>query len=121
MIMPKKPLSLMNCHTSGGRSCRLWVMSQSSSIAHNCSTSLSRKACSRSLKPVFGIASSLLQRGRPLNSSPSHHTVPASSASCSVCDTCGNILRNTLRMKLLISRRRSQGTPSTSTMMASAR
>src|SRR5450756_3240870 len=80
MIMPKKPLSLMNCQTSGGRSARLWVMSQSSSMAHSCSTSLSRTACSRSLNPHFGKASNLSQSGLPLNNSPSHHTVPASIA-----------------------------------------
>ena len=31
--------------------------------------------------------------GAPLNSSPSHHTVPASSASFSVCDMRGNSFR----------------------------
>ena len=36
---------------------------------------------------------SLRQLGAPVNSSPSHHTVPASSASFSVCDIAGRSLR----------------------------
>src|SRR5574340_1182676 len=111
MIMPKKPLIFMNCQTSGGRSARLCVMSQSSSIAHNCSTSLSRKACSAVLSPHLGKASSLFQSGCPLNRSPSHHTVPASIASCSVAEICGRVLRKILRMVPLMMLRRKEEIP----------
>ncbi len=101
----------MNCQTSGGKSARWWVMSQSFSIAHSCSTSLSRKACSSSLKAGLGKASSLSQSGCPLNRSPSHHTVPASIASCSVAEMGGSILRNSLSTAPLITVRRNTGIP----------
>src|SRR3990172_577840 len=111
MIMPKKPLSLMNCQTSGGRSARRCVISQSSSIAHNCSTSLSRNACSLALREGLGKARSLFQFGLPLNNSPSHHTVPASIASCSVAEICGRILRKMLSTAPLTRLRRRKGIP----------
>ena len=38
-------------------------------------------------------ASSFSHFGAPVNSSPSHHTVPASSASFSVCDIAGRSRR----------------------------
>ena len=44
MMMPRKPFSRMNFHTSGGRSMRLWVMSHSSSMPQSSSTGPSMKA-----------------------------------------------------------------------------
>src|SRR5258708_1002320 len=70
------------------------------------STDPSRKACSSGVNRGFGVPNNLFQSGWPLNNSPSHHTVPASSASCSVCDTCGSALRNQLSSGSLISARR---------------
>ncbi len=50
-------------------------------------------ACSSALS-CGGLADrSFRQLGAPVNSSPSHHTVPASSASFSVCDIEGSSLR----------------------------
>ena len=110
MIMPRKPRSFMYCQTSGGRSFSSWVISQSSHMRHRSSTGPSRKACSSGVNLGFGVLSNLFQSGRPLNNSPSHQTVPASSASCSVCETWGKALRNQLSSGSLISARRSCGT-----------
>ncbi len=84
----------MNCHTSGGRSCSTWLVCQSFDMAHNCSVSLSRNDLLLRREPGLREAtSSLFQSGLPRNKSPSHHTVPASSASRSVWDIGGRILR----------------------------
>ena len=92
--MPRKPLSLMNCQTCGGRSRWTCVVSQSVTIAQSSSTSWSRKRCSSAVSVGDGVASSCCQSGRPEKSSPSHQTVPASIASRSVCDIGGSTLRN---------------------------
>ena len=60
------------------------------------------------------MSSSRRQFGRPEKSSPSHHTVPASSASRSVCDIGGISLRNAASTPSLMSLRRSAGTASAS-------
>ena len=49
------------------------------------------KACSSAVSCGTLLANNFSNRGLPLNSSPSHHTVPASSASFSVCDMEGNM------------------------------
>ena len=91
--MPRKPWSLMNCQTSGGRSFSSWVIFQSS---HHAAQLFDRAVEERLLLRRSASASAwraaCSSPGLPLNSSPSHHTVPASSASCSVCDTCGRRL-----------------------------
>ena len=93
MIIAKKPLDLMKAHTAAGRSARRWVISQSSSIAHSVSQGPSRNACS-ALVSTGGFADmSFCQFGPPVNNSPSHQTVPASSASRSVEDMAGSSLR----------------------------
>ena len=118
--MPRKPRSLMNCHTCGGRS--LWTLaaSQSFAIAQSFSVSSSRKRCSSAVSVGCGVARSLDQSGRPEKRSPSHHTVPASSASRSVCDIGGISLRNAASTPSLTSLRRSVGraSGSASTMNA---
>ena len=86
--MPKKPWLRMNSQTSGDKSPRRET-SQSLTISHNCSVGPSRKACSSSVKFSAGSDSKRCQSGDPENSSASHQTVPASSASCSVWDTEG--------------------------------
>jgi hypothetical protein len=93
MIMAKKPLDLMKDHTSGDRSARTCVMSQSSSMAHKSSQGPSRKACSAAVSVGTFADISFCQSGPPVNNSPSHHTVPASKASRSVADIDGSILR----------------------------
>jgi hypothetical protein len=93
MIIEKKPLDLMKDHTSGDRSARVWVMSQSSSIAHKSSHGPSRKACSAGVSTGTFADMSFAQSGPPVNNSPSHHTVPASNASRSVLDIGGSIFR----------------------------
>ena len=55
------------------------------------------------------------QLGLPLKSSPSHQTVPASSASFSVCDIGGSDLRSSGRMRSVINERRSDSTLSGTT------
>ena len=93
MIIAKKPLVLRNSHTCGGMSPRSWVMFQSSSMRHSSSHGPARNACSSADSCGGLAASSFSQRGAPVNSSPSHHTVPASSASFSVCDIEGSSFR----------------------------
>ncbi len=83
----------MNFHTSGGRSARACVMSQSSSIAHKSSHGPSRNACSSAVSVGTFADMSFCQSGPPVNNSPSHHTVPASKASRSVADIDGSSLR----------------------------
>jgi hypothetical protein len=90
MIIAKKPCDLMYCHTSGGISARRCVMSKSSTMRHSVSHGPSRKACSSADSFGPGAACNLRQSGLPVNSSPSHHTVPASSASRSVSDMAGS-------------------------------
>src|SRR6266550_3478261 len=97
------------------------VVSQSVTIAHNASTSWSRKCCSSGVSEGGGTARSLAQFGRPEKSSASHQTVPASMASRSVCDIGGITLRNTARTRSLTSERRSRvrlSTTATSTNAA---
>ena len=88
--MPRKPLSRMNFHTSGGRSPLSWMMFHSSSMPQSSSTGPSMNARSSAVRLACGYSRSVFQRGRPLKSSASHQTLPASSASCSVCDTWGS-------------------------------
>jgi hypothetical protein len=67
------------------------------------------------------MSNSVFQRGRPENSSASHHTVPASSASRSVADIGGSTDLNQPNRRLEINALRSGGKPSgTSTSMATA-
>jgi len=70
-----------------------WVVSQSEIIAHSVSTSWSRKCCSSAVSCARGSDTSADHAGRPEKSSPSQPTVPASSASRSVCDIGGITLR----------------------------
>ena len=64
-------------------------------------------ACSSAESAGAFAESSLFQSGPPVNSSPSHQTVPASSASRSVRDIGGSIRLKTSRKRLEISTRRS--------------
>ncbi len=89
MIMPKNFSSRMKRQTSGGRSRSCQAIFQSSTIAQSWRTGPSMKACSRPLSFAGGIARSAFQSGSPENSSPSHHTVPASIASRSVSEIGG--------------------------------
>src|SRR5690606_18760620 len=67
----------------------------------------SRKACSSSVSRGAGRRSSFDQSGAPEKSSPSHHTLPASSASCSVRDIDGSMRRYTASsLRLICSRRK---------------
>ena len=54
MMMPRKPLSRRNFHTSGGRSMRLWVMSHSFSMPQSSSTGPSMNAFSSALMRASG-------------------------------------------------------------------
>ena len=111
--MPRKPLSFTNCHAAGDKSWCTCVASQSSVKRHNSEHSLSRKDCSAGVSFGAGYASNFSHWGLPENSSPSHHTVPASSASCSVCDILGRIFLYTANTGPVIIRRRRPGTPNT--------
>ena len=93
MIMAKNLFALMNSHTFGGMSASSCVICQSSSSRHSSSVGPSRKACSSGESFGGGRFLSRRQSGMPVNSSPSHHTLPASSASCSVFDMLGNMRR----------------------------
>ena len=93
MIIAKKPFFFRNSHTCGGRSARTWVMSQSSIIRQSSSQGPSRKACSSADSRGGSALASFDQSGSPVKSSPSHHTVPASSASRSVSDIEGSSRR----------------------------
>ena len=79
----------MKLHTGAGKSFNSSVTCQSSTMAHNCSTGPSMNACSASERAGFSTEKSLFQSGFPENNSASHHTVPASMASLSVCETGG--------------------------------
>ena len=68
-------------------------MSQSSTLRQSSSHGPSMNACSSAERVGAFAASSFDQSGRPVNSSPSHHTVPASSASRSVSDIVGSSRR----------------------------
>jgi hypothetical protein len=63
-------------------------------MAQTSSQGPSTKACSSAESFGAGIASILFQSGLPENRSASHHTVPASIASFSVCDMSGRMRRN---------------------------
>ena len=65
------------------------------------------KACSSGDSAGAFAESSLFQSGPPLNSSPSHQTVPASRASRSVLDIGGSMRLKTSRKRFEISTRRS--------------
>ena len=93
MIIEKKPLRFRKSQTSGGMSPRRCVMSKSSIIPHSSSQGPSRKACSSAVSCGAFAPSSFDQSGLPVKSSPSHHTVPASSASRSVSDIEGSMRR----------------------------
>ena len=68
------------------------------------------KACSSAVSCGALLASNFSNLGLPVNNSPSHQTVPASSASFSVCDMEGSMrmyaLRNGREMIALRSGRR---------------
>ncbi len=65
------------------------------------------KACSSAESAGAFAESSLFQSGPPVNSSPSHQTVPASRASRSVLDIGGSMRLKTSRKRFEISTRRS--------------
>src|SRR6266571_500527 len=81
-------------------------------MAQSCSVSLSRNESSSALSFGEGKARNLRQSGLPENSSPSHHTVPASIASRSVCDIGGRMARYHASSGLATSARRKGATPS---------
>ncbi len=91
MIIPKNLFFFRNSQISGARSARTWVVSQSLVIPQTSSTGPSMKACSSAVSIGLGWDSSMFQRGRPENSSPSKPTVPASSATFSVSESGGRI------------------------------
>ena len=93
MIIAKNLFSLMNCQTFGGMSASSCVICQSSSSRQSSSVGPSRNACSSGVSFGGGKFLSRRQSGMPVNSSPSHQTLPASSASCSVFDMLGNMRR----------------------------
>ncbi len=70
-----------------------WLMLQASDIWQSSSTGPSKNACSSAVSVGTGADSNLLQFGFPLKISPSHQTVPASIATCSVSEIGGRILR----------------------------
>ena len=107
MIMAKKRCFLINAQTSGGRSPRSCAMSHSSSMRQSSSQGPSMKACSSSDSFGAGLDISRCQFGMPENNSPSHQTLPASSASRSVSDIDGNMLRYTSSAGRVIFSRRS--------------
>ena len=89
MIMPRKRSCLMKSHAAGGRSL-VTCTSQSRTMAHSSSTGPSTNACSAAVSSGYG---SLIRRakfGRPENSSPSTHTLPASMAMRSVSEMTGS-------------------------------
>ena len=107
MISEKNPFSRMKSHTGSGRSCKSWVISHSSTRAHNSSVGPSRKACSASVSFGAGSFVRCRQSGMPENSSPSHQTEPASSAARSVSESLGSsVLRTFSTGALMRSRRR---------------
>ena len=67
-------------------------------------------ACSSAVSLGACADRSLFQSGRPVNSSPSHHTVPASSASRSVSDIVGSMRRYVFRNGLVMKRSRKAST-----------
>src|SRR6266851_3335233 len=83
-------------------------------MAQSCSVSLSRNESSSALSFGEGKARNLRQSGLPENSSPSHHTVPASIASRSVCDIGGRMARYHASSGLATSTRRKGARPSRS-------
>src|SRR6266700_1579920 len=83
-------------------------------MAQSCSVSLSRNESSSALSFGEGKARNLRQSGLPENSSPSHHTVPASIASRSVCDIGGRMARYHASSGLATSARRKGARPSKS-------
>ena len=107
IAIEKKPCFLMKFHTLGGMSRSSCVICQSSSIWQSFSVGPSRKACSSSVKFGAGRLFNNPHCGIPEKSSPSHQTLPASSASCSVLDMGGSILRKNNRMRLEINSLRS--------------
>ena len=88
MMRPKKRSSLSFCQTLSGSSRRCHT-SQSSVMRHTSSTGPSMNACSAGVRSGYGCARMRLVSGLPENSSPSTQTVPASMASCSVCEMTG--------------------------------
>ena len=91
MIIAKKPFFFRKSHTCGGMSARRCVMSQSSTMRHSSSHGPSTNACSSAVSRGAFADSSFGQSGLPLKISPSHQTVPASSASRSVSDIEGSM------------------------------
>ena len=84
-------------------------------MAQTSLTGPSRNACSSALSVGALISCSLFQSGLPLNSSASHQTVPASSASFSVCDIAGSTFLNIASAFLLSIACRIGATPKTRT------
>ena len=104
--MAQKRSALMNRQASGDRSASSWVMRHSSHRSSSCWTGPSRNACSFADSSASGRRSSRRQSGAPENISPSHQTVPASSAVRSVADSVGSTRANRSSAGRVIQRRR---------------
>ncbi len=105
--MPRKPFCRMKSRMSSGMPCRLCRISQSFSFLQSSSVSLSRNRRSSSVSTIGSTARSLLQLGRPENSSASKPAVPASIASCSVFETGGSTFCTRLKAGRVKTARRS--------------
>src|SRR5476649_2244050 len=102
MIIAKNLLALRKCQACGGKSRKVQVTCQSSSIPHSVSTGPLRKACSSTESLAGASANSFAQSGLPVNKSASHQTSPASIASRSVLDKAGKTPFAQRNMKLEI-------------------
>ena len=109
--MPKNFSFLRNSHSSAGRSARSTARSQALHMEIAWVHWLSTKACSFSDRPVLRLISRLCQSGRPVNSSPSQLTVPASRATFSVSDTLGATFLNMANTRGVSQLRRNPGRP----------
>src|SRR5260221_7483391 len=112
MIMPKNRFSLMKRQASEERSCA-FSTSHSSIMVHSVWTGPSRNARSFSDNGRGSNSRSLRHAGSPEKSSPSHQTVPASSAVRSVSLMRGSTRDTTRMSRALIVRVRRAGTPNT--------
>ncbi len=112
MIIPKNLFSLMKRQASGGRSPSRSTF-HSSTIPHSSSTGPSRNARSRALRGFRSNSRSFFQSGFPEKSSPSHQTVPASSAIRSVSPMRGSARASARMIVGVISLRRTGGTSRT--------
>ena len=117
MIMPKKPWRFMRSHASGERS-PLCTTSHSLIMAQSSSTGPSRNARSRSDSGWGVKRRSFSQSGLPEKRSPSHQTVPASSATRSVSPIRGSSGLTRRMTQEVTTRRRSGRTPNNRATMA---